>query len=131
MKRLSEIYNFLYYLGEVIADSAFYPVDTLDNHQVTIDTVQLKNHLMSSVELTCRGDPGSAFLVSTMRHSTYPAQGSYTLSKALLLENLHNLELDSNEHLHKVATTDLDGKMNENHNFGCKMLKSKRKSQLT
>ena len=38
MKRLSEIYNFLYYLGEVIADSAFYPVDTLDNHQVTIDT---------------------------------------------------------------------------------------------
>ena len=100
----------------MIADSAFYPVDTLDNHQVTIDTVQLKNHLMSSVELTRHGDPGSAFLVSTMRHSTYPAQGSYTLSKALLLENLHNLELDSNEHLHKVATTDLDGKMNENHN---------------
>ena len=70
MKRLSEIYNFLYYLGEVIADSAFYPVDTLDNHQVTIDTVQLKNHLMSSVELTCRGDPGSAFLVPSM--SFYP-----------------------------------------------------------
>ena len=75
-------------------------------------TVQLKNHLMSSVELTCRGDPGSAFLVSTMRHSTYPAQGSYTLSKSLLLENLHNLELDSDGHLHKVATTNLNGKMN-------------------
>jgi hypothetical protein len=85
-----------------------------DKNQIFRTTVQLKNHLMSSVELTCRGDPGSAFLVSTMRHSTYPAQGSYTLSKSLLLENLHNLELDSDGHLHKVASTDLNGKMNEN-----------------
>ena len=70
-----------------------------------------------SIELTCRGDPGSAFLVSTMRHSTYPAQGSYTLSKALLLRNLHDLELGSEDHLHKIASTDLEGTFNQHFNI--------------
>ena len=70
---------------------------------------QIKLVFLCPVELTCRGDPGSAFLVSTMRHSTYPAQGSYTLSKALLLRNLHSLELGAEDHLHKVASTDLEG----------------------
>ena len=40
---------FSHILGEVISDSAFYPVETLNNHQVTVDTIQVKNHLMSSV----------------------------------------------------------------------------------
>ena len=41
--------HFYHILGEVISDSAFYPVETLNNHQVTVDTIQVKNHLMSSV----------------------------------------------------------------------------------
>ena len=61
--------------GSMIADSGYYPVTTLNSHKVFVDTVQVKNHVMSSVELTCRGDPGSVYLVSTCRHSTYPAQG--------------------------------------------------------
>lgn len=91
-----------------MTDSAYYPIETLNSHEIEVSTVQVKNHLMSSVELTCRGDPGSVFLVSTMRHLTFPAQGSYTLTKALLLQNLHNFEVGSENHLHKVASTDLN-----------------------
>ena len=93
--------------GKVISDSAYYPVASINSHPVEVQTVQVKNHLMSSVEVTCRGDPGSVFLVSSTRHSTYPAQGSNTITKSLLLENLHNLEANASNHLHKIASTDI------------------------
>lgn len=44
--------------AKVLADSAYYPVITLNNHDVEVNTVQVKDHTMSSVEFTCRGDPG-------------------------------------------------------------------------
>ena len=93
--------------GKVTSDSAYYPVATINSHTVEIKPVQLKNHLMSSVEITCRGDPGSVFLVSSTRHSTYPAQGSNTITKGLLLDNLHNLEVNASNYLHKIASTDI------------------------
>ena len=93
--------------GKVLSDSAYYPIATINSHPVEIQAVQLKNHLMSSVEITCRGDPGSVFLVSSMRHVTYPAQGSNTITKGLLLENLHNLEVNASNYLHKIASTDI------------------------
>ena len=60
-------------------------------------------------EATCRGDPGAAFLVSTMRTSTYAAQGINTLTKPLLLKNLHKLEQNDKRHLHVVYLTDREG----------------------
>lgn len=48
--------------NQVLADSAYYPVITLNNHDVEVKTVQVKDHTMSSVEFTCRGDPGKLLL---------------------------------------------------------------------
>ena len=60
-------------------------------------------------EATCRGDPGAAFLVSTMRTSTYAAQGINTLTRPLLLKNLHKLEQNDKRHLHEVHLTEREG----------------------
>jgi hypothetical protein len=46
------------------------------------------------VEVTCRGDPGANFMVSTMRIFNFPAQGIHTLTKTLLLKRLHSFEKD-------------------------------------
>ena len=94
--------------NKVLSDSAYYPVASINSHKIEIQPLQLKNHLMSTVEITCRGDPGSVFLVSSMRHVTYPAQGSNIITKALLLENLHNLEINASNYLHKMASTDIE-----------------------
>ena len=70
---------------------------------------QFKNKYMLFCEATCRGDPGAAFLVSTMRTSTYAAQGINTLTRPLLLKNLHKLEQNDKRHLHVIYLTDREG----------------------
>ena len=64
---------------------------------------------MLKCEATCRGDPGAAFLISTMRTSTFPAQGINTITRALLLKSLHKLERNDKRHLHRVFLTDREG----------------------
>ena len=61
---------------------------------------------MKKCEATCRGDPGSVFLVSTMRTSTFAAQGISTITKSLLLKHLHKLERNEKRHLHRMFLTD-------------------------
>ena len=68
---------------------------------------------MVKCEATCRGDPGAVFLVSTMRHATFPAQGINTITKALLLKNLHTLEKSDKRHLHRVVMTDREGESHD------------------
>lgn len=93
--------------NHLVSDSAYYPVESLHSHQVEFKTVQAKNHRMSTVELTCRGDPGSIFLVSPMRHSIFAFQGIFMLTKSYLLQSLHGMEMTAQE-LHKISTTDLE-----------------------
>ena len=64
---------------------------------------------MLKCEATCRGDPGAAFLISTMRTSTFPAQGINTITRPLLLKSLHQLERSERRHLHRVLLTDREG----------------------
>ena len=64
---------------------------------------------MLKCETTCRGDPGAVFLISTMRTSTFPAQGINTITRSLLLKNLHQLERNEKRHLHRVLLTDREG----------------------
>ena len=44
-----------------------------------------------------------------MRTSTYAAQGINTLTRPLLLKNLHKLEQNDKRHLHVVYLTDREG----------------------
>ena len=64
---------------------------------------------MLKCETTCRGDPGAVFLISTMRTSTFPAQGINTITRSLLLKNLHQLERNEKRHLHRVLLTNREG----------------------
>ena len=64
---------------------------------------------MLKCETTCRGDPGAVFLISTMRTSTFPAQGINTITRPLLLKSLHQLERNEKRHLHRVLLTDREG----------------------
>ena len=64
---------------------------------------------MLRCEATCRGDPGSVFLVSTMRTSTFAAQGIHTITRPTLLKHLHKLERNEKRHLHRVFLTDREG----------------------
>ena len=68
---------------------------------------------MLKCEVTCRGDPGAVFLVSTMRTITFPSQGINTITRTLLLKNLHKLEKTEKRHLHKVLLTDREGEKSE------------------
>ena len=52
---------------------------------------------------------GAAFLISTMRTSTFPAQGINTITRPLLLKSLHQLERNEKRHLHRVLLTDREG----------------------
>ena len=64
---------------------------------------------MEKCEATCRGDPGAVFLISTMRHVTFPAQGINTITSTSFLKNLHKLEENEKRHLHRVFLTDREG----------------------
>ena len=60
-------------------------------------------------EATARGDPGASFFASTMRTSTFAAQGIHTINKPLLLKNLHKMGHAEKRHLHRVILTDREG----------------------
>ena len=64
---------------------------------------------MVKCEAKCIGDPGAVFLISTMRHVTFPSQGINTITRTLLLKNLHKLENNEKRHLHRVFLTDREG----------------------
>ena len=51
----------------LIADSSYYPVKSINRHNIQFSLTQLKDHTMKTVEGTCRGDPGSFFAVATPR----------------------------------------------------------------
>ena len=73
----------------IISDVAYYPVESFHGHDIQVSTLQIKNYLMSSVELTCRGLPSSAFLVASMRGINFQTQGIFLLTKSFLLSHLH------------------------------------------
>ena len=79
------------------------------HNAIYLQVGQFKNKYMLKCETTCRGDPGAVFLISTMRTSTFPAQGINTITRSLLLKNLHQLERNEKRHLHRVLFTDREG----------------------
>ena len=60
-------------------------------------------------EATARGDPGASFFASTMRTSTFAAQGIHTIRRPLILKNLHKMCHAEKRHLHRVILTDREG----------------------
>ena len=83
-------------------------MDNIKSHNIDLQLNQIKDHLKTSVEVTCRGAPGAIFMVSTMRIFNFPAQGIHTLTKALLLKRLHSFEKDK-RHIRKISTTSRGG----------------------
>ena len=53
----------------------YLPVEAIKRHEIELSTNQVKDHKQETVEVTCRGDPGSVFLAATMRESLFPQQG--------------------------------------------------------
>ena len=51
----------------VLSDSAYFPVEAINRHKMEFKLTQLKDHLMNTVEATCRGDPGAVFVTSSIR----------------------------------------------------------------
>jgi hypothetical protein len=93
---------------QIFPDTIFLPVDNIKSHSIDLQLNQIKDHLKTSVEVTCRGDPGAIFMVSTMRIFNFPAQGINTLTKTLLLKRLHSFEKDK-RHIRKISTTSRGG----------------------
>ena len=93
---------------EIVSDSIFLPVSAIKSHEIELKTIQIKDHKMESVELTCRGDPGAVFTTATMRTWLFPAQGIHTITKALLLKNLHDFG-EGKSHVHRVFWTSREG----------------------
>ena len=60
--------------GEIVSDSVYLPVEAIKRHEIELSTNQVKDHKQETVEVTCRGDPGSVFLAATMRESLFPQQ---------------------------------------------------------
>ena len=90
------------------SDTIYLPVDNIKSHNIDLQLNQVKDHLKTSVEVTCRGDPGANFMVSSMRIFNFPAQGINTLTKTLLLKRLHSFEKDK-RHIRKISTTSRGG----------------------
>lgn len=77
---------------------------------MNVFVVQIRYHVMTHVTAHCRSDPGSVFMTSSMRHSTFPAQGINTMRKSLLLKKLFDFEDGgSKRHIHRVILTDREG----------------------
>ena len=58
----------------LLTDSAYFPVQAINRHKIEFSLNQIKDHLMNTVEATCRGDPGAVFLSSTVRSAIYATQ---------------------------------------------------------
>ncbi len=92
----------------LLSDSAYFPVQAINRHRMEFGLNQIKDHLMNTVEATCRGDPGAVFLSSTVRAGVYATQGKNFITKASILESLHTFENDK-RHIHRVFWTDREG----------------------
>ncbi|XP_023330083.1 CD109 antigen [Eurytemora carolleeae] len=92
----------------LITDSRYYPVESINRHKIELSLTQRKDHTMKTVEVTCRGDPGSVFMVSSPRQSMYPNQGGNLLNEAAVLDSL-NLFEDKDYHTHRVFWTVREG----------------------
>ena len=46
----------------------------LNRHKIEFSLNQIKDHLMNTVEATCRGDPGAVFLSSSVRQPIFATQ---------------------------------------------------------
>ena len=77
--------------GKLVSDTAYYPIESFHDNDIQVSTLQIKNYLMSSVEVTCRGQPGSVFLVTSERSMNILTQGIFLLTKTFVLKNLHRL----------------------------------------
>ena len=60
----------------LLSDSAYFPVQAINRHKIEFKLNQVKDHLMNTVEATCRGDPGAVFLSSTVRQGNFATQVS-------------------------------------------------------
>ena len=92
----------------LLSDSSFYPVQAINRHNIEFKLTQVKNHLKTTVEATCRGDPGAVFLSSTVRSAVFATQGMNTITKANILESLHSFE-NVKKHIHRVFFIDREG----------------------
>ncbi len=92
----------------LLSDSAYFPVQAINRHRIEFSLNQIKDHLMDTVEATCRGDPGAVFLTSTVRQFNFATQGKNFITKASILEQLHTFENDR-RHIHRVFWTDREG----------------------
>ena len=92
----------------LLSDSAYFPVQAINRHKIEFKLTEIKDHLLNTVEATCRGDPGAVFLSSTVRSAVFATQGKNTITKASILESLHTFE-KVNKHIHKVFFTDREG----------------------
>lgn len=92
----------------LLSDSSYFPVQAINRHKMEFKLNQIKDHLMNTVEATCRGDPGAVYLSSTVRSAVYATQGKNFITKASILESLHTFENDR-RHIHRVFWTDREG----------------------
>ena len=92
----------------LLTDSAYFPVQAINRHKIEFSLNQIKDHLMNTVEATCRGDPGAVFLSSTVRSAIYATQGKNIPTRTSILESLHTFEKDR-RHIHRVFWTDREG----------------------
>ena len=92
----------------LLSDSAYFPVQAINRHKIEFKLTQIKDHMMDTVECTCRGDPGAVFLSSTVRSAVFATQGKNMITKASILESLHTFE-NERRHLHRVFFTDREG----------------------
>ena len=78
---------------------------SISRHKIEFKLNQIKDHLMNTVEATCRGDPGAVYLTSTVRQASFATQGKNFITKASILESLHTFE-NEKRHIHRVFWTD-------------------------
>lgn len=94
----------------LIADSNFYPVKSINRHDIQFSLTQLKDHTMHTVEATCRGDPGSYFGVTSQRQFLLGSQGSNVITYANVMDSLYTFE-NRNHHVHRIFWTDREGEV--------------------
>merc|ERR1719336_3537366 len=67
---------------------------------------------MTHVEANVEGEPASTVFTQTMRHSTFPAQGLYTMTMTRLLQSLNKKSCSGDRRrLHSVVTTRREGEV--------------------
>ena len=72
-------------------DSIHLTVNDIRGHRVDLTMVQLKTKTMTEVEANVEGVPAAIVFTQTMRHSTFPAQGIYTMTMERLLQVHQNM----------------------------------------